>query len=38
MEDFNELHGQQLIVLPGVRQTRTFFVMKAVKENACLPF
>lgn len=38
MEDFNMLHGQMLITLPGVRQTRTFFVMKAVKENAPLPF
>jgi Lrp/AsnC family leucine-responsive transcriptional regulator len=27
-----------LIALPGVRQTRTFFVMKEVKENARLPF
>ena len=38
MEDFNTLHGRKLIALPGVRQTRTFFVMKAVKENAHLPF
>ena len=38
MEDFNRLHGQKLIALPGVRQTRTFFVMKPVKENARLPF
>ncbi|UIY27810.1 Lrp/AsnC ligand binding domain-containing protein (plasmid) [Rhizobium leguminosarum] len=38
MADFNKLHGQKLIVLPGVRQTRTFFVMKEVKENARLPF
>lgn len=38
MEDFNKLHGQMLIALPGVRQTRTFFVMKSVKENARLPF
>ncbi|MDX3973949.1 Lrp/AsnC family transcriptional regulator [Shinella sp.] len=36
--DFNKLHGQKLIALPGVRQTRTFFVMKEVKENARLPF
>ncbi|MGO7208653.1 Lrp/AsnC family transcriptional regulator, partial [Rhizobium ruizarguesonis] len=26
MADFNKLHGQKLIALPGVRQTRTFFV------------
>lgn len=38
MEDFNKLHGQMLIALPGVRQTRTFFVMKEVKENALLAF
>jgi Lrp/AsnC family leucine-responsive transcriptional regulator len=36
--DFNTLHGQKLIALPGVRQTRTFFVMKEVKEDAPLPF
>ncbi|NEH49830.1 winged helix-turn-helix transcriptional regulator [Rhizobium leguminosarum] len=36
--DFNKLHGQKLIALPGIRQTRTFFVMKEVKENARLPF
>jgi Lrp/AsnC family transcriptional regulator, leucine-responsive regulatory protein len=38
MADFNTLQGQTLIALPGVRQTRTFFVMKEVKENAPLPF
>ena len=38
MADFNKLHGQKLIALPGGRQTRTFFVMKEVKENARLPF
>jgi Lrp/AsnC family leucine-responsive transcriptional regulator len=38
MADFNKLHGNKLIGLPGVRQTRTFFVMKEVKENARLPF
>ncbi|WP_287958882.1 Lrp/AsnC ligand binding domain-containing protein [Filomicrobium sp.] len=38
MEDFNKLHGQMLIALPGVRQTQTFFVMKEVKENALLAF
>jgi Lrp/AsnC family transcriptional regulator, leucine-responsive regulatory protein len=38
MADFNKLHGQKLIALPGVRQTRTFFVMKEVKENGQLPF
>lgn len=38
MADFNRLHGEALIALPGVRQTRTFFVMKEVKEAAPLPF
>ncbi|WP_282606897.1 Lrp/AsnC family transcriptional regulator [Pelagibius sp. Alg239-R121] len=38
MADFNRLHGEQLIALPGVRQTRTFFVMKEVVDNAPLSF
>jgi len=36
--DFRRLHGEQLIALPGVRQTRTFFVMKEVTDNAPLEF
>ena len=36
--DFNRLHGEQLIGLPGVRQARTFFVMKEVTDNAPLAF
>lgn len=36
--DFNRLHGELLIALPGVRQTRTFFVMKEVVDNAPLDF
>ncbi len=36
--DFNRLHGERLIALPGVRQTRTFFVMKEVVDNAPLDF
>jgi Lrp/AsnC family leucine-responsive transcriptional regulator len=36
--DFNRIHGDQLIALPGVRQTRTFFVMKEVVDNAPLDF
>ena len=36
--DFNRLHGERLIALPGVRQTRTFFVMKEVIDNAPLEF
>ena len=38
MADFNKLHGEKLIALPGVRQTRTFFVMKEVTDNAPLRF
>ena len=38
MADFNRLHGTQLISLPGVRQTRTFFVMKEVVDGAPLEF
>ncbi|UUX52254.1 Lrp/AsnC ligand binding domain-containing protein [Nisaea acidiphila] len=38
MSDFNALHGEKLIALPGVRQTRTFFVMKEVTDNAPLLF
>ncbi len=28
IEDFNRIHGGLLIALPGLRQTRTFFVMR----------
>ena len=38
MADFNTLHSKMLIALPGVRQIRSFFVMKEVKDNAPLPF
>ena len=38
MADFSRLHGSQLIALPGVRQTRTFFVIKEVVDNAPLDF
>ncbi|MBB4008880.1 Lrp/AsnC family transcriptional regulator [Allorhizobium taibaishanense] len=38
MADFNRIHGSQLIALPGVRQTRTFFVMKEVVDNRPLDF
>ncbi len=38
MTDFNRMHGDQLIALPGVRQTRTLFVMKEVVDNAPLEF
>ena len=36
--DFNRLHGEELIAIPGIRQTRTFFVMKEVIDNAALDF
>jgi Lrp/AsnC family transcriptional regulator, leucine-responsive regulatory protein len=38
MSEFNRLHGEQLIGLPGVRQTRTFFVIKEVIDNAPIDF
>ena len=38
MADFNKLHAEKLIALPGVRQTRTFFVMKEVVDDAPLDF
>ena len=38
VDDFKRIHGDQLIALPGVRQTRTFFVMKEVVDNAPLDF
>ncbi|QFT59481.1 Leucine-responsive regulatory protein [Sulfitobacter sp. THAF37] len=38
MSDFNRLHTRKLIALPGVRQARTFFVIKEVKSNAPLKF
>ena len=36
--DFNRLHGSELLALPGVRQTRTFFVLKEVIDAAPLVF
>ncbi len=38
MADFNKLHGEVLIALPEVRQARTLFVMKEVKDGAPLHF
>lgn len=38
MSEFNRLHSEQLLGLPGVRQTRTFFVIKEVIDNAPLDF
>lgn len=38
MAAFNQLHAQQLLSLPGVRQIRTFFVMKEVVSDGSLKF
>lgn len=38
MAEFNRIHGRDLIAIPGVRQTRTFFVMKEVADERPLPF
>lgn len=38
MAEFNRLHAEHLLGLPGVRQTRTFFVIKEVVDNAPLDF
>ena len=38
MAAFRRLHSERLIALPGVRQTRTFFVMKEVKDGGPLDF
>lgn len=34
MTDFNRLHAEKLIGLPGVRQTHAFFVMKELVDDA----
>lgn len=34
---FNRLHGEAIIRLPGVRQTRTFFVLNEVVSTTALP-
>ena len=38
ISDFNRLHSEHLLALPGVRQLRSFFVLKEVIENAPLDF
>ena len=38
MSQYGRLHGDELLGLPGVRQTRTFFVIKEVVDNAPLDF
>jgi DNA-binding Lrp family transcriptional regulator len=37
IDSFNELHGAQLIGLPGVRQIRTFVCLKEVFETTRIP-
>lgn len=37
IERFNHLHGDAIIRLPGVRQTRTFFVLNEVVSTTALP-
>ena len=36
-DSFNRLHAEQLLYLPGVRQVRTFMVLKQVLSNTQLP-
>jgi DNA-binding Lrp family transcriptional regulator len=37
LERFNRLHGEAILRLPGVRQTRTFFVMREILSTTELP-
>lgn len=36
-ESYNRLHAEQLLYLPGVRQVRTFMVLKEVLSTTALP-
>ena len=36
-DSFNKLHAEQLLHLPGVRQIRTFFVLKQTLSTTQLP-
>jgi len=36
-DSFNKLHAEQLLRLPGVRQIRTFFVLKQIQSTTQLP-
>lgn len=38
VSDFNRLHRREILTLPGVRQLRSFFVLKEVVDNAPLVF
>jgi DNA-binding Lrp family transcriptional regulator len=37
IERFNRLHADEIIRLPGVRQIRTFFVLKEILSTTALP-
>jgi len=37
LERFNRLHAGEIIKLPGVRQIRTFFVLKEILSTTVLP-
>lgn len=37
IEQYNRLHGQALIRLPGVRQIRSFFVLNEILSTTALP-
>jgi len=37
LERFNKLHAGEIIKLPGVRQIRTFFVLKEILSTTALP-
>jgi DNA-binding Lrp family transcriptional regulator len=34
---FNRLHAEQLLYLPGVRQVRTFMVLKEIRSTTEFP-
>jgi hypothetical protein len=37
LDSFNELHARQLLRLPGVRQIRSFMVLKQVLSTTQVP-
>lgn len=37
LERFNKLHAEEILTLPGVRQIRTFFVVKQIMSTTELP-
>ena len=36
-DSFNRLHAEQLLYLPGVRQIRSFVVLKEILSTTSLP-